>query len=253
MAGGYSHAPRDIDALIAQMRDMQRQIDTLRGSAAARNTTISGGSGLHITDGGQLRVYDPDGDNIFAVGALDEYPPRPDGKPQVGWVMRRDSGELAAYCLTNVAGLKQTWTWTDMSGHGVLADDAVSEVGLAAPYIPWVGAPAQVATWPESVSAGYEALHRAQVWRQHPRVEISIGCWATTVGTTGDVRFVLDGTTIGPTKPAVNSVIALSSDIASVTGIGSHLTRHTLTVEARRTAGTGAIRVGLFGLWGLQS
>lgn len=253
MAGGYAHSPKDIEALVEQMRDLQRQINTLRGSAAARNTTISGGSGLRITDGGQLRVYDPDGDNIFSVGALTEYAPRPDGKPQVGWVMRRDSGELAAYCLTNVAGTKQAWVWTDTSGNGVLADDAVSEVGLAVPYVPWVGGPAQIDAWPSSVSTIYEAVHRAQVWRQHPRVEISIGCWATTVGTTGDVRFVVDGTAIGPVKSAVNGFVMFSSDIASVTGIGSHLTRHTLTVEARRTAGTGAIRVGLFGLWGLQS
>jgi hypothetical protein len=253
MAGGYAHSPKDIEALIAQMRDLQRQINDLRGSAAARNTTISGGSGLRITDGGQIRVYDPDGDNIFSVGALTDYPPRPDGKPQVGWVMRRDSGELAAYCLTTVSGVKQAWVWTDMAGHGVLADDVISEVGLAAPYIPWAGGLAQVDAWPSSTSATYEGLHRAQVWRQHPRVEISVGCWATTPGTTGDVRFVLDGTTIGPVKPAVNGVVSLSSDIASVTGIGSHLTRHTLTIEARRTAGTGAIRVGLFGIWGLQS
>ncbi|WP_088320301.1 hypothetical protein [Kineosporia sp. R_H_3] len=253
MAGGYQHTPRDIEALVAQMRDMQRQIDALRGAAAARNTTISGGAGLTVRDGGRFRVIDPDGDTIFDVGAFTEYAPRVDGKPQVGWVLRRDSGELVAYCITNVTGGKQSWNWLDISGNGIMADDAASEVGLARPYIPMPWGAAQDTSWLSTSSATYEDLYRAQVWRQHPRLEVSIGCWATTAGTTGDVRFVLDGTPIGPVKSATNGVILLSSDEMSVTAIGAHLTRHTLTIQARRTAGAGAIRVGMFGAWGIQS
>lgn len=255
MAGGYQHTPSDIEALVKQMRDMQRQIDALRGAASARNTTISGGAGLTIRDGGLFTLEDPDGDKIAQFGALPDEAPRSDGKPQVGWVLRRDSGELVAYCLTNVTGNKQAWQWVDMSHNILLADDAISEVGLAAPYIPLPCGPAQDPEWPSTTSGPttYEDVHRAQIWRQHPRVEISIGYTTTTSGTTGDVRFVLDGTPIGPVKSATFGVVNLSSDIASVTAIGSHLTRHTLTIQARRTAGTGAVRVGVFGIWGLQS
>jgi len=253
MAGGYKHTPQDIDALAAQLRRLQAQLDSLRGSASARNTTVSGGGGFTIKDGGRFRVVDPDGDVLVDAGAFTEYAPRLDGKPQVGWALRRDSGELAAICYTNVSGTKQAWQWFDLSGNVILADDAVSNTGLARPYVPWTFGLARDTDWPGSTSATYQDLWRGEVFRQHPQLKWSIGLTTSTSGTTGDVRVLVDGTQVGTTRAATFSSVLLASETNAITSIGGHETSHIVTVQARRTAGTGAVQVGVFGLWGVQS
>jgi hypothetical protein len=167
--------------------------------------------------------------------------------------MRRDSGEVAGYCLTNVSGTKQSWNWLDMSGNGVLADDVASEIGLARPYVPMPVALARDADWPGSTSATYEALWRADVIRQHPKIKVSIGYASTMTGTTGDVRVLVDGTAVGTVRSPTFGSPAIAIETVDVTAFGSHCTDHVLTVEARRTAGIGAIRCSVQGVWGVQS
>ncbi len=254
MAGGYAHTPDGVEALAKRIKDLERRLDAIQSSTPARNTTISGGNGLTIKDGGRFTIVDPGGTVIAEFGALPQFPPRAPGQPQVGWILRRDNGEWAGYCLTNVDGGVQSWNWTDRGGNVVLADDAFSGVGLARPYIP-------IPVWPNSLdataaqtttSATYVDLWRGVFHRQHPKLRVSITHDASVSGTTGNVRVLVDGTAIGGTLTSGFTPLAATND-ADITASGSHETEHTLTVQARRTAGTGTVRVLVHGLWGVQS
>lgn len=253
MAGGYQHTPQNIDALVAELKRLRRDVDSLRSAAPARNTTVSGGSGFIVKDGGRFQVIDPDGTVIFEAGAFPEFPARLDGKPQVGWVMRRDSGEWAAYCLTNTIGGQQSWNWNDRAQNVVLADDTASGVGLARPYLPLPIWKARTVDWPGTTSATFVDVWRSVVYRQHPRLRWDVAHWADTAGTTGEVRLQIDGTTVGSTLTSTNGTVAFTGEVVDITAIGSHETEHTLTIQARRTAGAGNVRVDAQALWGLQS
>ena len=252
MSSGYQTKPEGTAALIQRIRDLERAVTELRSAAGIRNSTISGGQGLTVKDGGQLRLVDPDGTVLLELGALPEQPPRLDGKPQVGWIFRRDNGEMAAFCLTNVVGGVQSWSWTDRGGHGVLADDAFSSFGLASPYVPLVHGPARIADWYSSTSATFEAIVRADFSQQHPTYWATFQCWASTAGTTGEVRVMLDGVQLGSTVPVVNGSVTLTTEGGPATGNTWHGSR-VLTIEARRTAGTGNILLSVSGIEGQQS
>lgn len=252
MAGQQRAKPEGMEWVARQLRDLQRQVDQLRSAAGVRNATISGGDGLTVKDGGRLRVIDPDGTVLLELGALPDQPVRGDGKPQVGWIIRRDSGELAGYCLTNVVGGVQSWSWTDRAGHGVLADDAFSSFGLASPYVPLVFGPAQTGDWLATTAGTFTALVRADFSQQHPTYWATFQAWADTSGTTGQVRVMLDGVQIGSTVSISNSVVTLDTQGGAAASNVWHGAR-VLTVEARRTAGTGQIRLSVSGIEGRQS
>lgn len=252
MAGGYSHSPKDIQALAQELADLRREVAALRSSTPARNTTISGGAGLTVKDGGRFTVVDPGGTVIAEFGALPQLPPRAPGQPQVGWILRRDNGEWAGYCYTNVEGGVQSWNWTDRSRNVVLADDAFSGVGLARPYIPIPVVPNSLNNGQTTSSTSYTDLWRSNFIRQHPNLRVTLTYDTSDAPTTGDVRVTIDGTPVGVVKNATNGP-AESTQIIDITGIGSHVTAHDLTVQARRTAGTGTVRVLVHGLWGIQS
>jgi hypothetical protein len=249
MAGGYAHNPDGLEALARRIRDLERRLDAVQSSTPARNTTISGGAGLTIKDGGQFRIIDPDGTVIAEFGALPDRAPRSDGKPQVGWILRRDNGEPAAACLTNVIGGLQAWQWLDRSGNVLLADDALSGVGLAVPFLPMVWGLARYTDWPTTTSATFEDIYRCRIIKQHHNIQYALAHTSSTSGTTGEVRVMLDGTQIGTTI-STGFVISFPTISVDIDAIGGHLTSHVLTVQARRTAGAGAIHVSVQGLYG---
>ena len=252
MAGEFHAKPKGIDALAAELAALRREVNALRSGAPIRNSTISGGAGLAVVDGGLLKVVDSGGTVIAEFGALPGLAPKLDGSPQVGFVFRRDSGEPVAYCYTNVSGGLQSWAWQDRAGNGIVADDAFSGVGLATPYISMPWAHAVYTTWPGTTSSTFVDLWRSDIVQQHPVLDATIGATTDVSGTTGEVRLMVDGVQVDTTL-TVGFGIGWNPFFGTFPSGGGWLARRVVTVQARRTAGTGTVRCEPSGLQGIQS
>lgn len=250
-------------AIVKQLADMQRQINELRAAAGIRSAVIKEG-GLTIKEGGDLileagmlKVVDQSGTDIAIIGRLDGFTAKDNGDPQVGFWFGRESGETVGYSLTNVVGGLQSWAWTARDGQGIVADDAVSGVNLARPYLPIGLTPSRYTDWPASTSTAWETIFVGFNYRQHPQVVAYIGATSDEASTTGEVRLVQlseDGNTLGQLGPTISVGFSIVTTLLQAAmAFGGNTTLHNFGIQARRTAGTGAIRCQPQGIWGVQS
>lgn len=263
MAGGYESRPDGMAAIVAQLAGLQRQINELRAAAGLRSAVISDGGltikkgGNLVLEAGMLKVVDQDGTDIAIIGRLDGFPAKDNGDPQVGFWFGRESGETAGFNLTNVEGGLQSWAWTARDGQGVIADDAVSGVNLARPYLPIGLTPSRYTDWPSSTSSAWETVFVGFNYRQHPQVIAYIGATSDVAGTSGEVRLVQlseDGSALGQLGPTIAVGFSIVTTLLQAGMVyGGNTTIHNFGIQVRRTAGTGAIRCQPQGIWGVQS
>jgi len=253
--------PQDIIDII---RGLEQRIRELEKGAPIRNAQISGGQGLKITGGGGIDVdgsgfifvRDPDGGTTapFYAGFLARPTyDRPDGKAQPGVAMYRDDGTLAfaLYDANPADGYQQYVGIYDRAGNIIVGDDTTSGQGLARPYLGFSLYPVRFGELLPTTSATFEQLFSGQGDKQHPN--LSVRAWgATDSGTTGELRVMVNGVQLGATA----TLPALSFTTYDFAGpvAGTHLTTLSVSIEARRTSGTGNVRVGLVtGARGYQS
>ena len=215
---------------------LERRLEAVEGRTL-RNVVIPEG-GVRIRGGGELVAETPDGVAMFYLGELVVA-----GVPFRGIVMRREDGSAMFY--TSIPGSdpsKIFWAWLDQVGNICVSNDAQSGEGLARPYLATPAARAKFTSWEFTTSATFEALWHVRHFKQHPKVRGRLYATTDASGTTGEWRIIIAHTgaviatgTVGFGQgPQEWGPVALPGDIYSDI---------TLTIEVRRTAGSGNVRV----------
>lgn len=181
--------------LLDRIRDLERQVRELMGSANRSPAMNQIGGDVIIGDAGRLRVRTPMGEDLLYLGRV--QPDRENGAPQQGLLLRRDDGSLALTVLTPDPGSTpvQPVRIFDRRGNTVFADDA-ERYGLARPYLAYpLPGPTDTARWASAGTTDWTTLYRGTGIAQHPRLYCRIG---VAGGAGSAVRLLVDGVPTGP-------------------------------------------------------
>ncbi|MEU7134503.1 hypothetical protein [Streptomyces sp. NPDC046261] len=230
--------------LLDRIRDLERQVRALMGSANTRPKMdeIQGGR-VVIGDGGSLTVRTPEGQELAYFGRI--LPDRPGGQFQQGFVVRRDDGSPAISVWTgDPQGMPdqpvQIW---DRKGNVILADDAKGH-GLAKPYVPYpMPTPENATKWESTSSTSWTTLYNGNAIVQHPKLYCLIAM--ATAGNGGELRLLVDDRQVGPTA---KSTLLFTEPIG--VDYGSHIT---FKVQARAANGNSTVWCSPRALYGVQS
>lgn len=255
-----------IRALYRRIDQLEREIRELRASRRLESASIGGG-GLRVKDGGsvtvdggsveisagsmeisggRLTVYDVDGMPLARLGDL--------GSGFRGTWLGRAGGEIAMAVYGTGPGRDAGFVGLyDRSGNYIVTDDAMSRRGLARPYLHMmVGeiTPPTATTTSESfvdLAAGYTSVH-------HPVMHAYLLVRADDSTTAGEARLALNGEGIGPTLTIRAGSYAFEHiGPFKVPDPGDYASLKRLSVQARRTTGTGTIGVRVMSIIGLES
>jgi hypothetical protein len=242
--------------LSRRLKKIEQAIASLQTARRLVAATI--GEGGLTVDGGFFRVVDATGAELFYIGPMG--PDFTDGTPQRGWTVRRadSTPALAMYDADPGDGspgtYRQALNWYDRSGNVVLADDTDGGVGLARPYIPWmITSDRDVVTVTNATALNtWVETHVLAGPRQHPKMAVGLSATAPS-GTNGELRLVYGSTVVaGPTAFTGAGGGAAPSYLFTLPP-GTHMDLTYVSVQARRTAGTGTISVRPFFAYGTQT
>lgn len=234
-------------------RIAQEEVARFFRSGPLRNSSITDG-GLTIR-GGFLRLISG-AVSLFYVGPYG--PAAPDGTPQQGMQLRRADGTAALTMYDAFPGedgtFNQALTWWDRRQNQVFADDTDSGEGLARPYLPAVFYPGRFGDYLSTTSGSFETIWRAEMPKQHPRLRVAASGATDAAGTAGEMRCLVEGQPFGDTVTGLNS----GTFTAGVWGPAfmdelAHMSTVHVEIQARRTAGTGAVRIAPLMAQGMQS
>jgi hypothetical protein len=179
---------QDIAQLRRELEELQRR--TLYSAAI-------GAGGLRIHNGGSITMESAAGVQVLYVG--------PDSNGVQTFELRRDNGSLVMGLYTN--GAQQYWALYDRAGTAWVADDSVTGVGLARPWLPvvlyklydsGVTAPYAYGNLPASQITTETILWSGRIPSvTHPRIEID-GVWGQASGANNTTfRLKVQGVTVG--------------------------------------------------------
>ena len=237
----------------AQVRNIAKEeVAKFFRSGPLRNASISDG-GLTIR-GGFFRLLFGNV-SLFHLGPV--TPSLPDGTPQQGWIVRRSDGStvLALYDANVADGqVMQALNWFDRTGHSVLADDTNSGEGLARPYLQHAFYPARFGDYLSTSSATFETIYRAELPKQQPRLRVAVMAATDNADTSGELQVLVEGQPLGTTVTGLNSSTFKTGVFgpALLPDVEYGSTMH-VEVQARRTAGTGSVRIAPLTIQGMQS
>lgn len=227
---------RQAEDLLTRIKDLERQVRELR----RRNI-----SNAVISDG-NLEVRTASGQVIMRAGDI-PY----NNTTVTGLQTFRANGTLASIQWDTPTG-GGFWAFFDEAGAILLSNDTVSGSSLATPYlgyhvVPW----SEVLSPPQSTTnAAMETLHRIHGQRQNPWIRVLL-IVQSDAGTTGEVQVADAGTPLTAATPiaaATNTYTWIDAPVS-----GAHMDAKFLDVQARRTGGAGAIRIGVASVLGRQS
>jgi hypothetical protein len=234
--------PQDVWDVI---RDLQDQIRQLAGRANIRPalTQIQGGD-VSIGQGGRLIVTTPGGSQILYIGK--QSPSHSDGSDQQGLVVRREDGSAAVTVWSAAGGTQPVTVW-DRAGNAILADDVITGLGLARPYLPYPSPTDETITnWPKTTAGSWTTISRSRGIIQHPKLTVRIDM-ATDGGTTGQIRFSIDGNVL--------VTASAGSGILTTVSVPAYAWSHDseFTIDAQRLSGSGSVYAMTRYLYGVQS
>lgn len=229
------------DEFMQQMRRMVREeVANVYRSAPMRNSSISEG-GTFTLNGGQFRVNYPEsqggglgtyiGDN-HATGT-GEY-------LGTGVLIQDTDGTDIASFRSDVSG-NSLAVIRDGEGNAVLYTDTTSGQGFGRPYLPVVFYRQRYTDWPSTTSATFEGIFKAEVFKQNSRLSMAVQVAVDDAATTGELEVLVNGVQLGPVQPIPFGIRILTVGPAAVAG--AHMTVLSVEIRARRTAGTGTVRV----------
>lgn len=228
------------DDLMRRLRRVEEELAALRKRAGLGSAVISRGG---------LEVRHPNGEPALRVGEFEGY----SGEQLFGVAIRRADGSLAMWAWSDDTGANGYWSVMDRSGNIIMSDDAVSGQGLATPWLPVpFEAPTTVVPDRTTVSGSYETLQQAVYAHQHPKLWVRLLVRSSAGDTTGQVRLTADGVLVGSEIDVAASDFKVV-DIGPSEVAGAHMGFVDLTVQARRTAGTGTIGVRVVAAYAEQS
>jgi hypothetical protein len=242
-------APNTPTDIIDRLRALERKVDDLAGRVNIRPAlnTIVGGS-VTIKEGGQLIVQDNDGTDVFSIGRLS---PDVDGQPQQAMIVRRMDGSLALAIHTTATTGAQKIVLYDRRSKAIFADDIDSAGGGLA--LPWLPLPPplndNISTWAKTSSTSYATVLRSRARLHHPKLQIRIGIGMDTA-TSGNLRFLVNGVVVATGD--VDSELNAVADVPDWDWNGLPQDFE-LTVQARRTSGTGSVYAQTRYVYGRQN
>lgn len=240
-----------MDELASWKSDVDRRLAELFRMVASRpqlevtdgDFEVSGGGAVVVKDGGGIILETPDGTTRTFQVVSREDAPAPNGDPQPAVYLCREDGSLAMSLddpVPLVDGYRQIFRIWDRQGHDIMSEDATSGFGLARPYIPGVLYPAIYTDWVGTTNSSYETVLSGYQYAWGPRLYALVNHTADTSGAAGNVRLLVDGAAQGgfPVGFVINTSIW---DVPLTDGdVGQ---ARFVEVQARRTSGTGKIRV----------
>lgn len=243
------------DYLMRRLKAVEDAVARLRTARSLNAAKVNSG-GLTIAAGGSLNVVAANGQTILAIARVTGAD-RPDGTPQTGIVMARDTGETALALIDTITtdGYQQALQWFDRAGHVVVSDDTNGGVGLATPYLPLAN-PVDVISFPLSntTAAAWTELARGVCYRHHPKFYAQILA-ATDAGTTANVRIRYTASTVIGTAKSVGAgtTALLGWGPTALPAPATMPEFQNISIEAQVTGGTGRVGVRSLGIWGTQS
>ena len=232
----------------------QQEVAKLLRSGLLRNASISDG-GLTIK-GGFLRLLDKVlGVDLFYVGPVN--PPRADGTPQQGWIVRRADGSVVLLLLdalpTDSGGaLNQALNWFDRSRNVVLADDTDSGQGMARPHLNGGWSRTRFGDITVSTtSSSFETLWDTRLTKPQPKLEVWYRASMDTAGTTGEVRVLVNGQPFGAVQ--AQGFVLATQVVGPLPVAGDHMDTLVVEIQGRRSSASGALRVEPLPWFGRQS
>ncbi|MGW1680562.1 hypothetical protein [Saccharopolyspora sp. NPDC002376] len=144
----------------------------------------------------------------------------------------------------------------DAGGATLVAPDKLTGRGLARPYIPTPMIPTDVPEWPGTQQATFTGKWVQSIYHQHPKITLVVYAAADTAGTTGEIRVIIGGAVFSDSAQvtAVGSSIYQANAFLFGPGLwpGNHMAPVTIEIQARRTAGTGWVRLWP-AVWGVEA
>ncbi|MFE4311489.1 hypothetical protein ACFRR6_36150, partial [Streptomyces sp. NPDC056891] len=238
LPGGPQQMARDI-------ADLKRQVRELRAARRLESAAVGAG-GLRITGGGRLAMDTPNRVRMVDIGTLtDAQYNHADGSPQQAIQLRREDGglALACYAYPPSGSEAQSWRLYDRTGNVIMAEDAASGSGLARPYLPVPLGPAYEGSWdywPRASGTTTTRLWQGRFYKQLPRLALVMQASMDTSGATGTIELAVGGT-VRASASVTFSVGYFSLGPYTLDGY-DHMQQIDITVQGRRTAGTGALR-----------
>ncbi|WP_411078513.1 hypothetical protein [Streptomyces sp. cmx-10-25] len=242
LPGGPQQMARDI-------ADLKRQVRELRAARRLENAAVGAG-GLRVVNGGRLAMDTPGRVRMVDIGKLnDQQYNHADGTPQQAIQLRRDDGTLAWACFSYPpSGFEtQAWKFYDRTGNVILAEDTNSAQGLARPYLPVPLGPAYEGSWdywPRATATTTTRLWQGRFYKQLPNIVLVMQASMDTSGATGTIELAVGGTVRASASVAF-SVGYVTLGPYALDGY-DHMQQVDITVQGRRTAGTGALRATLY-------
>lgn len=236
-------------------RELLRRVDSLETALRAAFTTISGGAGLRIVDGGSLALKAPDGTLVFYIGPV--APNQTDGSPQPGWLVTRADGTVVLMLRDQFPGddgaqLNQALNWYDREGNVVLADDTNSGRGLARPFLTGGFYKARFNDWTVATTSGaFETLWQQQITKQQPRLIVGYRAATDASGVTGETRVMVNGVQWGATQ--AEEFVANYRNLGPLPVAGANGSSLLVEIQGRRTSASGSVRVEAAFWQGFQS
>lgn len=225
---------------IEQMID--RKVAAYARSGSSRNMSIGEG-GVFTIKGGRLRVLFPEAmggeTSVYAGDIVSEV----DGTYQgTGLFVQAEDGTDIATFRTNAATGKPIVTLRDAQGNAVLYTSTSTGQGLVRPFAHLPLYPVRPADFNVGTTAGsFETLYAGEIHKERNDLSVGVRHYADVSGTTGEIRCVVDGVQLGATATVSFSGGVSSFGPADIAG--THMQFVYVEVQARRTAGTGTVRV----------
>lgn len=215
---------------IDRIARLERELDELRKAVGLSSATISRG-GLTLTNDAFLSMVDDLGVQILYAG--------PDSEGRQVVMLTREGGAPVLYTYFTVGG-EQYWAMTDRSHNQIVADDAVSGMGLARPRIPWPTRPRKYDFLPNSAATSWDAVMDTGFQsKQHPYAFAQVIHSTTASDTSGQGRLTIDGVQVGAVFNIGWSVNF--TNVGPFALPGSHMANTNIVLEVQRTAGTGKV------------
>lgn len=231
-------------AIYARLNALEAEARERAAGRRAEATSIGAG-GLRVKQGGEIVMEDDTGKVIIRLGKVFFV----DGNSKPGLAAFRTDADGGAVAMSLYDGILAAW---DRQGNIVLSTDEVSGQGLARPWLPVTWAGSDFTLWPGTTGATFAAIAETAVPRQQPRLFARIRHTTDVSGTTGQLRLMCNGVQLGSTIAVGFSIGA--TDIGPVDlppgNFGDILG---LSLDARRTAGTGTVRGMVTASWTQQS
>lgn len=259
MSKFYDQTPNGDDALVRRLAALESEVRELRAGRRLEASTIGRG-GITI-QGGAIILLDVDGHEIGRMGVRDDLPFDMNGKPQSGFILRRNDGSIA-FTLDDPNGgdggtaLAQFLKLQDATGNIIFSDDINSKFGLANPVLSYTFTPdgTNPQTWiTMATGVAMVTYYTCPMAIFHPR--ISVTAYGQSAGGSGvTLRLLANGVSQGDrVLPANSPVTAVSWDVDGE-GMAGGVTGTFLTLALQGTktitsVGTAFIsQGGIFGL-----